>query len=183
MEIAVVIWSRWFNTTASPVPATCPSAGFSPLSLSLSQNMPPTLSSALNSSWEVTAGVSLLLGVVTHLTIRPFEIDSKGWPLFFSYIGVLVALLFSYVTTAGFSVFDAWLRTTIVANAFNVGLAGSILLYRAFFHRLHKFPGPFLAKLSRFYAMVTAAETLQANVVAQKLHAKYGDFVRVGKPD
>lgn len=141
----------------------------------------PTLGSALNSSWEVTAGVSLLLGVVSHLTIRPFEIDGKGWPIFFSYVGILLALLYSYVASAGFSVFDAWLRTTLVANAFNVGLAGSILLYRAFFHRLHKFPGPFLAKLSRFYAMSSAAENLQANIVTQKLHAKYGDFVRVGK--
>lgn len=139
------------------------------------------LSSALNASWEATAWVSLLLGVVTHLSIRPFEIDSRAWPLLFSYLGVLATLAVSFVTTAGFKPLDSLLRTFIVAGAFNVGLGGSILLYRAFFHRLHRFPGPFPAKLSRFYAMTKAAKNLQANIDIQNLHARYGDFVRVGK--
>lgn len=138
------------------------------------------LDSALNSSLSATAVASLAAGIVAHLTIRPFEIDSKAWALLFSYLGVLGALLLSYVQVSAFSIPKALLRTVIVSNAFNVGLASSILLYRAFFHRLRHFPGPFLAKLSRFYAMSNAAKNLKANEDIQKLHEIYGDFVRVG---
>lgn len=69
-----------------------------------------------------------------------------------------------------------------VAVSFVVGMFGSILLYRAFFHRLHRFPGPFAAKLSRLYAMGNAMRNLQAFKDTDELHKKYGDFVRVGKP-
>lgn len=138
------------------------------------------LSSALGASWEALAWVSLLLGVAAHLSLQPFEIDSSAWTLLFSYLGVLATLAVSFVTAGGFSLSDSLLRTIIASSAFNVGLASSILLYRAFFHRLRRFPGPFLAKLSRFYAMIKAASRLQANIDIQNLHAEYGDFVRVG---
>jgi hypothetical protein len=147
------------------------------LSLSLA------LSSALGSSLLATAVVSFLGGIATHVVIRPHEIDSKVWAIFFSYFAVLAHLLLGYVLLCGFSVGKALLKTIIVSNAFNLGLVGSILTYRAFFHRLHRFPGPFPAKLSRFYAMKNAARNLKANEDIQKLHEKYGDFVRVGKLD
>ncbi|KAJ3544539.1 hypothetical protein NM208_g2999 [Fusarium decemcellulare] len=136
------------------------------------------LASTLESSLEATAAVSFLTGIVAHITIRPFEIDSKAWAIVFSYLGFLVATFLGYVCSPKFAVTQAIIRTATVSNAFNLGLVSSILIYRAFFHRLHRFPGPFLAKLSRFYAMKNAAENLKANEKIQGLHEKYGDFVR-----
>jgi hypothetical protein len=53
--------------------------------------------------------------------------------------------------------------------------------YRAFFHPLNDFPGPFGAKLSKLWAM---GKVVQSNIkwykVLEKLHVEYGDFVRVG---
>lgn len=140
------------------------------------------LSSAFDSAPLITAEIPFLLGIVTHQTIRPFEIDSQAWAIVFAYFGVLTTLLLTYIQVCRFTILGSILRTVLVSNAFNLGLGSSILVYRAFFHRLHRFPGPFPAKLSRFYAMKHAAEALKANEEVQKLHEIYGDFVRVGMP-
>ncbi|KAH9908408.1 cytochrome P450 [Xylariomycetidae sp. FL2044] len=102
-------------------------------------------------------------------------------PLLGAYIVAVTALLVSDIVQGDTGIFAALVRRTEAVVFFNTGLAGSILVYRAFFHRLRRFPGPFLAELSRFCAMSTAAKNLQANVEAQRLHAEYGDFVRVGR--
>lgn len=143
--------------------------------------MDSALSAALHSPCGTTAFVSLLVGVVTHISIRPYEIDDKAWHMFFAYPIVGSLILAAHVQLAELSIWQAILRTTLISCAFNGGLFGSILIYRAFFHRLQRFPGPFMAKLSRFHAMKNAATSCQNNIVVQKLHEQYGDFVRVGK--
>lgn len=139
------------------------------------------LESLLQSSWQATAAVAALAGVVSHhLVFRPYEIDGAAWELVFTYIGAFFVLCVAYVQAAGFGVLGAVARSLLVANSYNVGLAGSILVYRAFFHRLRNFPGPFNARLSRFYAFGKATKTCRGCEDVQKLHEQYGDFVRVG---
>lgn len=60
------------------------------------------------------------------------------------------------------------------------GTALSILTYRAFFHRLNRFPGPYGARLSNWYVTLLAAKRLHLYEEVEGLHAKYGDFVRLG---
>ncbi|KAJ3561618.1 hypothetical protein NPX13_g8874 [Xylaria arbuscula] len=61
------------------------------------------------------------------------------------------------------------------------GLYTSIVVYRGFFHRLRKFPGPFLARFSGLYMtcrnLFTGMRTFKD---VQKLHLEYGDVVRLG---
>ncbi|KAL4862506.1 cytochrome P450 [Aspergillus spectabilis] len=64
--------------------------------------------------------------------------------------------------------------------SFNLGLTASILLYRAFFHRLRRFPGPFMAKLTRLSIMMRSLERTQYHLDLEEMHRKYGDFVRTG---
>ncbi|KAI1859785.1 hypothetical protein JX265_010234 [Neoarthrinium moseri] len=131
-----------------------------------------------SSAMEWTAVFVFLLGVLFHLVIRPYEIDTQAWQLVGAYSTVLLGTFFTYAQTL--YIREALLNTSIVAGAFNAGALGSILIYRGFLHRLHRFPGPPLARFSRFYAMHHAAKHLQANITTQRLHEKYGDFVRVG---
>lgn len=138
------------------------------------------LSSALASPLEVIAAFSGIAGIITHLIIRPLELDTQGFPIFWSYLAVLANLGGTYVWLCGLSPDQALLRTFVASTAFNFGLFSSILLYRAFFHRLHRFPGPFGAKLSRFYATRLSGSKLKMNEEIQKMHEKYGDFVRLG---
>lgn len=151
------------------------------LSSTMVPAMDNALTSVLHASWQATATSALLLGIAAHLSIRPFEIDDQGWNFFFAYLTVGSFIMVAYHLLAGIDILGAMWRTSIVLSAFNVGLLGSILVYRAIFHRLRRFPGPFMARLSRFYAMKKAAATNQNNIVIQKLHDQYGDFVRVGK--
>ncbi|KAJ5758202.1 Cytochrome P450 [Penicillium nucicola] len=55
-----------------------------------------------------------------------------------------------------------------------------MLVYRAFLHRLSRFPGPFLARLSNFYVTALSGKKLQLCDEIQKLHQQYGDYVRIG---
>ena len=62
-----------------------------------------------------------------------------------------------------------------------LALYSSMLIYRAFFHRLCKFPGPFLGRLSNFYVVGLSAKKVQLYEETQRLHKLYGDYIRLGK--
>ncbi|CAG8020572.1 unnamed protein product [Penicillium salamii] len=55
-----------------------------------------------------------------------------------------------------------------------------MLVYRTFFHRLVKFPGPFLARMSNLFVTVLARKRLQLHEEIHSLHSRYGDYVRIG---
>lgn len=63
-----------------------------------------------------------------------------------------------------------------------LGTFTSILVYRAFFHRLNSFPGPYLARLSNLYLPTAlTAKQLHLYEKVQSLHKQYGDIVRLGQ--
>ncbi|KAE8405503.1 cytochrome P450 [Aspergillus pseudonomiae] len=55
-----------------------------------------------------------------------------------------------------------------------------MLFYRAFWHRLGGYPGPFLARLSNFYVTSLSAKSLHLYEEVRELHRQYGDYVRLG---
>lgn len=57
----------------------------------------------------------------------------------------------------------------------------SMIIYRSFFHRLHHFPGPWLAKVSKLYHLFSNRK-LDSHRKLQSWHQKYGNVVRIGKP-
>jgi hypothetical protein len=110
------------------------------------------LAMALGASREMTMAGAALLGVLCHQTVmKPFEVDSRGWEMTVSYLSVLGGLFVGYTLSANYALGDALVRTASAGAAFLVGLYGSMLVYRAFFHRLGHFPGPFAARLSNLY--------------------------------
>ncbi|KAH8821374.1 cytochrome P450 [Xylogone sp. PMI_703] len=60
------------------------------------------------------------------------------------------------------------------------GLCSSMIIYRLFFHRLRKYPGPFLAKVSKTLYGIYMARNVAYCEEILKLHQKYGDIVRIG---
>jgi hypothetical protein len=143
--------------------------------------MNPVLESDLQWSWQMAVSVAALAGLLSHHTVfRPYEIDGAAWELLFLYFASFGGLWAATVRVFGCDILAALLRTLLVATTYNVSLAASVLVYRAFFHRLRRFPGPFNARLSRFYAFHKAAKSMRGCEDVQKLHAQYGDFVRIG---
>lgn len=128
-----------------------------------------------------TGFAAAYLGAVFHVAISSYEVDFYIWRLIGCYIVLLASLTTLYSTVCSFELRESIARTAIFGICFNTGLTLSISVYRLFFHRLRKFPGPFLARLSRFYAVSLAAKDVQYYLEVGKMHEKYGDFVRTGK--
>ncbi|KAL6407680.1 cytochrome p450 [Ilyonectria robusta] len=61
-----------------------------------------------------------------------------------------------------------------------LGIVSSMMVYRGAFHRLGRFPGPFLARFSNLYVTRLSAKKLHLYEEIQSLHHKYGDYVRIG---
>jgi hypothetical protein len=141
----------------------------------------PRLSLALCADLFHTAIASFIIGVSFHLCLRNLEIDYRLWRLAAIYLGLMTALLVSYAQLCQFSIFFSVIRTLLVSVSFNAGLTTSIILYRLLFHRLRSFPGPFGARISRFYAVSVSAKGLQYHLELEKMHQEYGDFVRTGR--
>lgn len=93
-----------------------------------------------------------------------------------AYCGGIVGLM----TMSDYSVGDATIKTTLFAAAFNTGILSSMVVYRLFFHRCRSFPGPVMARISHFYTTYPFQKHWKYYQELEKLHAKYGYFVRTG---
>ncbi|KAK7701449.1 hypothetical protein SLS57_011734 [Botryosphaeria dothidea] len=120
------------------------------------------------------------LGVALHVISQNFALDDFAWRL----IGGFNLLFWSSVATSAFyfgnGIFTSILQVVPLAVAALTGLYTSIAVRRLFLSPLRKFPGPWQARLSKFYQMHLEAKNMQLMVETQKLHQKYGDFVRTG---
>lgn len=72
--------------------------------------------------------------------------------------------------------------TASMVAAYLGALWTSMLTYRAFFHPLHPFPGPYGAKTSKLYHVFQLISGRMDNFRRLAAwHQTYGDFVRIGK--
>lgn len=127
-----------------------------------------------------SAAVSAFLALSFHLAIQGIEFEdymfhflaacSISWPL----------LMVLFVQYGQYSLVSAFTKAAVVATTFQAVLLLSIALYRLAFHRCRKFPGPIGARISRFYATYLSMKDVQYYKELQKMHSKYGDFVRTG---
>jgi hypothetical protein len=69
--------------------------------------------------------------------------------------------------------------TAIFVTSFWFSLWTSVLAYRLFFHPLRRFPGPMLAKTSKFYHACLVWKKNNFEIL-QELHEKYGPVLRIG---
>jgi tryprostatin B 6-hydroxylase len=79
-------------------------------------------------------------------------------------------------------VYDAFSSVGTVAGSWLLGVLGSCLVWRALFNPLNRFPGPWMARISKFY-MSYLLRNMDCYYVVADLHAKYGPYVRLGPND
>ncbi|KAH7389742.1 cytochrome P450 67 [Phaeosphaeria sp. MPI-PUGE-AT-0046c] len=116
------------------------------------------------------AGAATLLGVMFHVAIQPIEFEF----IMFHFMAASVVAFTILAYVYGF------VKASLCAAGFNTGLLSSIALYRVAFHRCRRFPGPFAAKLTRFYAAKLSAKDVKYYKELARMHHQYGDFVRTG---
>ncbi|KAK0389778.1 hypothetical protein NLU13_3351 [Sarocladium strictum] len=130
-------------------------------------------------------GVSFIFGVLLHLCI--FRVGE--WDLYTPHLlagpillyGLATVGITRYTTDGGLVPSLQCAGTVALLWACCVaGLFCSILVYRAAFHRLNRFPGPFLARLSNLYVTSLSVKRFHLFKEVQQLHAQYGDIVRLG---
>lgn len=117
-------------------------------------------------------------GVFAHLAIfRRGEWDVASPSIFVVYVSFLSAAVLLCRT-----VLEVSAAVVFWVGAYHaLGLYGSMLLYRGFFHRLGSFPGPFPARFTNFYITARSMKKLHLFEEVQKLHAEHGDYVRLGE--
>lgn len=97
-------------------------------------------------------------------------------------VAALVAEPLLLITQGRKSTPQALLSSAIINTTFVTVLFSSIAIYRLFFHKLCRFPGPKMAALTKFWNLSLAVEG-RTPARIQALHDKYGDFVRIVRPD
>lgn len=65
-------------------------------------------------------------------------------------------------------------------TSYLLALYASIGVYRVYFHRLNKFPGPRLASVSKLWHVWQCRDS-RNHLVLERLRQEYGPFVRTGK--
>lgn len=139
------------------------------------------LKEVLSAGYASSGFSAALLGALAHITIiRNLFVEEHLTEIFTTYAISIVGLGVAYSVIVGLSLLEIILRLTWAATAFNLGLFLSIGIYRASFHPLRQFPGPFLSKITRFYDAYLAGRNIQYHVEIGKLHETYGDFIRTG---
>ncbi|BCS24988.1 cytochrome P450 [Aspergillus puulaauensis] len=125
-----------------------------------------------------------LTGVALHLLFfKHVEVDKRPASTAASFVAAyfLLANALPRISSeyAGF----AWSYTVALLAwaSLVLSLWTSILVYRAFFHPLKSFPGPFGARLSKLWSLNKVLETnIRWYRTLDALHQQYGDFVRTG---
>lgn len=96
------------------------------------------------------------------------------------YIAALMILYLTYRSLGTRENHSPVVATTRVTATYLVSLFSSIAVYRLFFHKTKRIPGPTLAKITKLYHVFNAIDTKQY-LWLDGLKKKYGDFVRTGE--
>lgn len=121
-------------------------------------------------------------GIISHLAYFIRGEHHKQAILFFKLAVLLPSTLcVTLVHFFPFTFSQGAQLTGSVTAAYLGALWTSMVIYRSFFHRLHRFPGPPLAKVSKFYHFLSILK-LDSYRKLEGWHKKYGSFVRIGKP-
>ncbi|KAL4957948.1 cytochrome P450 monooxygenase [Aspergillus filifer] len=127
--------------------------------------------------------VGAVTGIATHVYVfRHGEWDLKAPSILTVYaaLGITAAALDSYYVRGLLDFPLPQERALDLLVAHVAGIYTSMLIYRAFLHRLNRFPGPFVARLSTFYAAYLSARNLRLIDETERLHKAHGDYVRLG---
>ncbi|KAH8822588.1 cytochrome P450 [Flagelloscypha sp. PMI_526] len=120
------------------------------------------------------------LGAVVHLSTLDVELDFVVLPLLALHALGVIAVAGYQVISHRATTLEALSYVSRLIGCFHSGLLVSTIAHRLLFHRLRKFRGPWVAKLTRLYATWNSYPKLKFHLEVNEMHQKYGDFVRTG---
>jgi hypothetical protein len=124
-------------------------------------------------------------GVALHLFFfKNVEVDKRPVSTAASFIAAypLIFVILPEISNEYDGVFWRLVVSSLTWWCLVISLFSSILIYRALFHPLKRFPGPFNARLSKFWTLKQVVESkLRWWKILDQLHEQYGDYVRTGE--
>ncbi|WPH03856.1 Hypothetical protein R9X50_00673900 [Acrodontium crateriforme] len=127
--------------------------------------------------------LALVGGVASHiLYFNRFEHHMHGLLYLNTFLLAEAAWTIALNKIYGASLASAILSSALTGASFLTGAFTSTIIYRVFLSPLNKFPGPFGAKISTLHLSSQLGNS-DAYYHLQKLHKKYGDYVRIGSND
>ena len=125
--------------------------------------------------------VAAILGVLSHIVyFRRGEHHKETLPYLQLFAASIPLSALALAHFLHFTYAQALLRAPCIVASFLGGVWTSMIIYRAFFHRLNKFPGPWPLKLTKFCQFVSTWR-LDAFRRSYWQHQKFGNFVRTGR--
>ncbi|KAI0869988.1 cytochrome P450 [Hypoxylon argillaceum] len=131
-----------------------------------------------SSPLELHLGTAVL-GVLSHLVIFIRGEWHMQAPTIFKIYFALALLLFFTNVGVGRDYHDSLRAVALLASSYSTGLFTSIIVYRRYFHRLSKFPGPWAAGVTKFWH-VWQCRSGKNYLVVEKLREQYGPIIRTG---
>jgi hypothetical protein len=123
----------------------------------------------------------ILCGVFLHQLVKRVELDRHPLSIFVSVVIAYFVLAAGLQSNQYENSLKAYGVALLVESFAILSLWTNMLVYRAFLHPLKDFPGPFGARLSKFWSL---GKVIQSNIrwyqVVGKLQEQYGDYVRTG---
>ncbi|GME46989.1 cytochrome p450 [Neofusicoccum parvum] len=134
------------------------------------------------SDYGVLVALPFLGGVLTHQGLfRRYQLDRYPLTVASAFVFLQFALFKALQLPYGADASSRYSVAIVTFASFFSGLCLSTIVHRAVFHPLKKFPGPFPARLSKFWGVYkTAGTRIKWYKFSRDLHAKYGDYVRIG---
>jgi tryprostatin B 6-hydroxylase len=125
--------------------------------------------------------LALALGPISHLCIFIHgELNKYAAHIAASFVLVFLFTIVTFYLSEPCIIANIT-KASILISTYLLALGGSILVYRALFHRLRQFPGDISDSLSKWGAVMKAQRNAQYFLELRALHKKYGDFVRIGQ--
>lgn len=119
-------------------------------------------------------------GVLSHhLVFIRGEWHLHGFAILRTYSLIFMVLVPSEAKVLSCTITQAALTSSLLFGVHVACLFLSITIYRVFFHKLCKFPGPLLASISKLWHMVHTLDS-QNHILLGGLRREYGDIVRTG---
>ena len=120
-------------------------------------------------------------GLASHLLfyIRG-EHHMHAHVLFYVYITLAFGIFQYQLFDLRYELSEALTTTAVIILSYLAALFASMIVYRVHFHRLRSFPGPRLAKVSKFWHVYQARHSMNHHLM-ERMHSQYGSFVRTGE--